>query len=290
MAEGGTIERLFLCIGAQKAGTTWLARILAQHPDFFLTPVKEIHYFDHIRGITAHLSDRKRRSRHRKYHLKLWTQWHRRRELGAQRAWYRDDMRDPIDDDWYADLFRHRGSRRFAGEATPEYALLGEEGFRHIERLAPDARILYIMRNPVTRAWSQALHHCRASRLEVGAQSPEQLIALLETERFRALGDYGAVLASLEAVFSPEQMRLEFYEDIHADRDAALARICRFIGLDVAPAAQPGLARRYNPSQSADMPVAVRVHLRRTYREQVREIRARTGAVPESWLREFEIG
>ena len=67
-------------------------------------------------------------------------------------------------------------------------------------------------------------------------------------------------------------------------------RICRFIGLDPAPAAPPGLARRHNPSQSADMPGAVRVHLRQAYRDQVREIRARTGAVPESWLREFEIG
>lgn len=289
MPEARGIERLFVCVGAQKAGTTWLARILAQHPDFFLTPVKEIHYFDHVRGITAHLSDRKRRSRHRKYHRKLWTQLHRWQDLRAQRAWYRDYMRDPIDDTWYADLFRHRGPCRFAGEATPEYALLGEEGFRHIRRLAPDARILFILRNPVTRAWSQALHYCRANRLDVAAQSPEALMALLDTDRFRALGNYVGVLQDLEAVFSPAQTRLEFYEDIHADRAAALARICRFIGLDPALVESPDLSRRYNRSQNADMPAAVRRHLRQTFRDQVREIRTRTGEIPESWLREFDI-
>ena len=71
------IENFFVCVGAQKAGTTWLARVLATHPDLFLTPVKEIHYFDHVRGITEHLSDKKRQSRYRKFHQRMWTQWHK---------------------------------------------------------------------------------------------------------------------------------------------------------------------------------------------------------------------
>ena len=36
----------FLCIGAQKAGTTWLHENLRQHPDLYLPPAKELHYFD----------------------------------------------------------------------------------------------------------------------------------------------------------------------------------------------------------------------------------------------------
>lgn len=36
----------FLCIGAQKAGTTWLYENLRLHPDIYLTPRKELHYFD----------------------------------------------------------------------------------------------------------------------------------------------------------------------------------------------------------------------------------------------------
>ena len=35
----------FLCIGAHKAGTTWLQKVLETHPDVFL-PMKEIHFFD----------------------------------------------------------------------------------------------------------------------------------------------------------------------------------------------------------------------------------------------------
>ncbi len=36
----------FLCVGAQKAGTSWLYQQLEPHPDFWMPPVKELHYFD----------------------------------------------------------------------------------------------------------------------------------------------------------------------------------------------------------------------------------------------------
>ena len=36
----------FLCIGAQKAGTSWLYAALQLHPDVTLHPIKELHFFD----------------------------------------------------------------------------------------------------------------------------------------------------------------------------------------------------------------------------------------------------
>jgi len=45
----------FLILGAQKAGTTWLADVLRQHPDIYLPPEKELHFFNkrkaYARGI-----------------------------------------------------------------------------------------------------------------------------------------------------------------------------------------------------------------------------------------------
>src|SRR3954447_22208805 len=38
----------FLCIGAHKAGSTWLYQQLDSHPDFWMPPVKELHYFDQL--------------------------------------------------------------------------------------------------------------------------------------------------------------------------------------------------------------------------------------------------
>lgn len=287
MANGPLIENFFLCVGAQKAGTTWLARTLSRHPELFLTPVKEIHYFDHLAGLSPHLSDAKRRSRYRKYHRKLWTLWHRRSELRPQWPWYRAYMRDPIDDAWYAALFAERGGRAMAGEATPEYALIGSAGFRHIRSLAPEARILFIMRNPVTRAWSQLLHLCRSRRLDAGRLGAAELSAMAEEERFAAHADYGRTLDDLAEVFPAERVWLGFYEEMHADREAALAGICAFLGVGFEARWFPDIGRRYNVSQRAEMPPALRAALRRQYRDVAREVAARVGRIPSAWREEF---
>lgn len=287
MVDGSQIEDFFVCVGAQKAGTTWLARVLARHPDLFVTPVKEIHYFDRIHGQSQHLSDRKRRSRRRKYYQRMLTQWRRFGEYRGQAAWYRDYMRDPIDDDWYASLFKHRGTARFAGEATPEYALIGKAGFEHMKRLAPGVRVLFIMRNPVARTWSQLLHVARKEGIDVAKEADGALVELIETGRFEPMTDYAKVLDDLDAVFPPEQLHLEFYEDMHVDRAGALERVCAFIGLDVAEGRFEGLETRVNASQRGPMPTAVRAHLRDRYEGLADEIRRRIGRVPESWQSEF---
>lgn len=36
----------FLCIGSQRAGTTWLHECLREHPDLFLPEQKELHFFN----------------------------------------------------------------------------------------------------------------------------------------------------------------------------------------------------------------------------------------------------
>jgi hypothetical protein len=281
------IDKFFVCIGAQKSGTTWLARMLADHPDLFLTPVKEIHYFDDTADITEHLSSKKRRSRYRKYHQRLWTQWHRFGEHRRQWAWYRDYMASPTDDAWYARLFTHRGAKPFAGEVTPEYAILGRDGMEHIKRLAPDARVLFIMRNPIARAWSQVLHQCRARQLDANRQSTEAIVNMLAEPHFARFCDYTATLDDMAAVFRSEQTLTMFYEDMHADRLEALRHVCQFIGIRFDPAWFGELGRRFNTSQEAALPDAVRDHMRELYRSQVEGVRKRLGRIPNAWERDF---
>jgi hypothetical protein len=281
------IDKYFVCIGAQKSGTTWLAKVLADHPELFLTPVKEIHYFDHVAGITEHLGSRKRTSRYRKYHQRMWTQWTRFGEYRGQWRWYRDYMSSPVDDAWYARLFTHRGRKAFAGEVTPEYAVLGREGLAHIKRLAPDARVLFIMRNPVTRAWSQVLHQCRSRNLDAGRQSPEAIAAMLAEPEFARFCDYAKTLDDMGAVFRPDQMMCLFYEEIHADRLKALADVCRFIGIGYDAAMFSGLDQRHNRSQEAKLPDPVRKLMRERYRGQMLGVRDRLGRVPTAWTKEW---
>jgi hypothetical protein len=56
----------FLIVGAARCGTSWLAKNIAAHPDVFVPPCKELHFFDrhYERGIEwyqGHFSDRTER-------------------------------------------------------------------------------------------------------------------------------------------------------------------------------------------------------------------------------------
>jgi hypothetical protein len=197
-------------------------------------------------------------------------------------------MGGQIDDAWYAALFRDRQGRRFAGEATPEYAIIGIEGFRHLQRLAPAARILFILRNPVTRAWSQTLHHCRTTGRDATQLGTDQLMATFEqAPNALALSDYAATLDDLAAVFPSEQVKLLFYEDMHQDRVGSLRAICAHIGLTFEPGVFPELGRRFNRSQEVALPEEMRVRLRERLRPQASAVLRHTGRLPDSWRKEF---
>ena len=102
----------FLGIGAQKSGTRWLYQRLYEHPEVYLTPIKELHYFDKLRGLE--LSDRLKERTWKKA-IKKYS-WSNRKNLG----WLLKYSFGTYDDDWYTSLFSNAG-RRKAGEITPEY-------------------------------------------------------------------------------------------------------------------------------------------------------------------------
>src|SRR6185312_16782308 len=83
---------------------------------------------------------------------------------GHRRSWGENDMQfleeaaalsgQPLDLDKYAQLFRFKG-KLITGDVTPGYS--GMEG-ELIEKTAsrfPDTRVLVLVRDPVSRAWSQ---------------------------------------------------------------------------------------------------------------------------------------
>ncbi len=278
------ISDYFVCVGAQKASTTWLLAVLGRHPDVFATPVKEIHYFDHIRGITSHLSDRKRRARWRKYLQRIAWDWRGFPAYRSQWAWYRAYMRSPIDDAWYEGLFQDRGGARIAGEATPEYAILGAEGFRHIQRLAPEARVIFVLRSPLRQAWSQFLHfeHKKDSRAVRGGTAGA--IEFWESAYSAPFRDYASTIDGLLAVFGGERVKFLFYEDMHADRRTAIESLCQFLEIEFQPRHFPDLETRFNVSRDAAIPANLQAYLRERHSEVTRQVIERLGGVPEAWL------
>lgn len=146
----------FICIGAQKAGTTWLDQQLRYHPEIWMPPMKEIHYFDYVhrpefrQWIGWHLKSTMRRELLKITSDKSAIDWQRVRYLASIMT---DSKK--FTDEWYADIFSVAPPGTVTGEITPEYSTLDEQAIAHMRRLCNDPVFIYIIRDPVKRAWSQ---------------------------------------------------------------------------------------------------------------------------------------
>ena len=120
--QGGMTLPNFLIIGAAKSGTTSLYQYLRQHPEIFMSAVKETNWFAYE---------------------------------GQRESCYcvRTDEK-------YARLFDGVTAQRAVGEASPQYMKSAVAAERIAGRL-PSVRLVAILRDPVERAYSGYLHSLR---------------------------------------------------------------------------------------------------------------------------------
>src|SRR5262249_16352453 len=134
-----------------------------------------------------------------------------------------------LDLSWYLDHFGLAASR-VKGEASPSYASLPLSRIRLIRRLLPDVKLIFLMREPVARAWSHAKHNFRYG--EANFAGPAADLANVPGCQWRenfahewplTSGDYLGQLRRWLSVFPREQVYVGFYESI-ARRPEALLR------------------------------------------------------------------
>ena len=241
----------FLCIGAQKAGTTWLHDNLRRHPQVWLPPVKELHYLDHrppgwrkrFFGKPAHLASARA-------HLKATVAaFALGRSSASDLAWASRFCLLPRNDRWYASLFPRRPGR-ITGEICPGYARMPTEAVAHVRRLMPDARILYLLRDPIERTWSGAAMHFRKPgigwSIEVGDE--DEIARHLTDPRTLAHSDYLGNLAAWRAYFPEQRIFIGFFDLLEENPRAFLKSILDFLGVDASDMAIPAdVGERRNP-------------------------------------------
>jgi hypothetical protein len=188
----------FLGIGAQRAGTTWLWVHLRRHPQIWMPRRKELHFFD------------------------------RRRALGsgpAAAAFARVS---------YAAWFvPGRLRRHVVGEVTPAYATLADERVALIASWMPRARIIYLIRDPVERAWSAAAKgFARWAGRELADAKEEELLSFFRLPDVSVRGDYVFAVKTWRRHFPADQILVCASEQMFADPLDHLRRVYRFLGVD----------------------------------------------------------
>jgi len=279
----------FIGIGAQKAGTSWLDRVLRSYPDIWMPPVKELHYFD---------------LRDTAFPATAWGKYHTR--LGGGRHW-RSELRNRVkaglryldlgdarwsanylfgerDDAWYRSLFTP-AQGRVSGEITPEYSLLGDEAVLRLAREYPQLKAVFLVREPVSRCWS----HGRMDMLRADSTCAADAISADINGFFAAShclqrSDYVAIIDRWSVAFG-DRFLWAFSEDIGQQPAEFVTRLRDFLGLPLRLPDDPSvLHSRIGVGKPRDIPTDLAQALHQHFRPKVVEMRKRFGRVPAAWL------
>ena len=281
----------FIGIGAQKAGTTWLSRNLQMHPEVWMPPVKEVHYFDEkiedprnpVSRLYGRISGKRDRDARWRRQVRRRTGRHLKDFSKQDFLWDLKYYAGRPDDEWYASLFEP-GRGKTVGEITPAYSTLGPDAVAHAHSLAPEARIILMLRNPIERAWSQAaMRFDKAGESAADAAGTERLRRLFEREGSRSRTDYLRTLRTWNEFYPENRIFVGFLEDVHFFPEELLARVYDFLGVD-ASFKPPGLTRKVHTRSVGRVPKAPMSYLAASYGDEAARLAERFGGYASFWL------
>lgn len=213
-----------LGMGAQKCGTSWLAKQLKHHPDFLISPIKELHYWD------------------RRFHPDFF----RPQNLSDKiKKLANNDVKrletDPIlerflmerHEAFYLSFFESRlkDTHKAFGEFSPSYCILSEEELRYIRNFMPyRTKALFSMRDPVARLWSQCkMEQLKAHNRNKPYDALRAFRTAAENPKFYARSDYATTVQNMDAAFAPEDRHYVFFEELFSQ--SAVDEILDFLGI-----------------------------------------------------------
>jgi hypothetical protein len=172
------------------------------------------------------------------------------------------------------------GVGKTKGEASPSYSLLPCRTIRLIRALVPDLKLIYLMREPISRAWSHARHNFREQEATfkgysggLDTVSDEHWIECVTDDWNRLSGDYLGQLQRWLSVFPREQVYLGFFEEIVHSPRRLLREMLEFLEIDPAFAdSEDVILERVNIGVPKDLPPRVHQHLAAIHVERTREL------------------
>ena len=232
----------FFIVGTGKAGTTSLYSYLRQHPQIYMSPVKEPGYFaSEIRAETLSEPIRRHVALQSLQLPKVLPKVLDDAEAFKPLGWIAGEWED------YVRLFQGVNGEPAIGEATAAY-LWSATAAANIHARLPEAKIVMILRDPAERAFSQYLHQLSVGltgatfrqHLEQCARGGERKLSPVYP--FLEIGLYHQQVKRFLDLFPRGQIRIYWYEEAWRQPANLLADVFRF--LDVDAAFQPDMSRK----------------------------------------------
>ena len=277
----------FMCIGMQKAGTGWLYDQLQHHPDFWMPPIKEIHYFDRPRDDVRNLKALDKRRAAKRWSVESgWRELVPADDVFFERAGRA--FRGEIELGVYQDLFEPKGGL-LSGDITPGYSTLAPELIQQIVAAMPELKVVLIVREPIARAWSQIAMYNRRGKFDLRLlDDPEGLVRYASRPAISRRSFPTRIEDAWRRALPDGQFRTFFFDDI-ANRPEVVRRdILQFLGAN--PDYESPLEVDYNRKagqSKIDMSHAARAAFVAYFRDELLECRVRYGETGDAWCRSY---
>lgn len=202
-------------VGQPKSGTTALHQFLGQHPEIFMSSIKEPHFF---------CSD---------FHLE------------SDRAYGKQRFFDFRNESAYLQLFAKAEGVKIAGESSTNY-LYSQVAAEKIHNFNPDAKIIIILREPAKFLYSLHSHYVKFTE----ENESDFLTALaLETERkqeknvssrvttpsylyYSQRVQYYQQVKRYYDRFNASQIKVIIFEEFKSENERIYQEILEFLGVD----------------------------------------------------------
>lgn len=202
-------------VGQPKSGTTALHQFLGQHPEIYMSSIKEPHFF---------CSD---------FHLE------------SDRAYGKQRFFDFRSESAYLQLFAKAEGAKVIGESSTNY-LYSQVAAQKIHNFNPDAKIIIILREPAKYLYSLHSHYVKFTE----ENEPDFLTALsLEADRqqekitsprvispsylyYSQRVQYYQQIKRYCDRFNPEQIKIVIFEDFKSENERVYRDVLEFLGVD----------------------------------------------------------
>lgn len=194
----------FIVAGAPKCGTTALWAYLNEHPQVCMSQIKEPRFFsDAADGVL---------------------------ETGSFTAGHLRSGTHGKGREWYESLFRACPDRPARGEASTQYFSIPNAP-RMIHDMLPNARLIFMLRDPVARAYS---HYWQEAKL--GLELPD--FAIMREQHhprlryYLSVSQYKTHIENYLRVFAKDRVLVLLDDELKQAPQDTLRRVYAFIGVD----------------------------------------------------------
>jgi hypothetical protein len=200
----------FLVTGAARSGTTGLVEGLRTNTHIFVTEPKEPHYFA-FHGTEVDFQ-------------------------GPGDAATINRVALPNRADYLA-LFPQDGAVAAYGDGSVSTLYYHEHALPEVVRMNPDMRLVVMLREPVSRAYS-SYQYMRARGFEtetsflaaVEAEPERQALNYHHLWHYTSMSMYADALADMVEAVGPNQVGVWYYDDLQSDYVGTVSQVMRFIG------------------------------------------------------------